>query len=50
MKPGIKDFTKVDGNSTSYSINGIKATARIRVEQGLHLVLEKTKQKKIWPT
>ena len=27
MKPSIKEFTKVDGNTTSYSINGIKASA-----------------------
>ena len=32
MKPSIKEFTKIDGNTTSYSINGIKATAGIRVE------------------
>ena len=25
MKPSIKEFTKVDGNTTSYSINGIEA-------------------------
>ena len=31
-KPSIKEFTKVDGNTTSYSINGIKASERIRVE------------------
>ena len=33
LKPGIEEFTKIDGNTTSYSINGIKASARIRVEQ-----------------
>ena len=27
MKPRIKEFTKIDGNTTSYSINGIKANA-----------------------
>ena len=27
MKPSIKEFTKIDGNTTSYSINGIKANA-----------------------
>ena len=28
MKPSIEEFKKVDGNNTSYSINGIKANAR----------------------
>ena len=45
MKPSIKDFTKIDGNTTSYSINGIKASARIRVEQDAHLVLKNLKLK-----
>ena len=38
IKPSIKEFTKVDENTTSYSINGIKANAR--VEQFAHLVLK----------
>ena len=29
MKPCVKRLTKVDGNTTSYSIQGIKANARI---------------------
>ena len=29
MKPSIKVLTKIDGNTTSYSINGIKASAPI---------------------
>ena len=45
MKPSIKEFTKVDGNTTSYSINGIKAIARIRVEQEVDLVLKNLKLK-----
>ena len=45
MKPIIKEFTKIDGNTTSYSINGIKASARIRVEQGADLVLKNLKLK-----
>ena len=45
MKPIIKKFTKIDGNTTSYSINGIKASARIRVEQEADLVLKKVKLK-----
>ena len=40
MKPSIKEFTKIDGNSTAYSLHGIKANARIRVEQVADLVLK----------
>ena len=32
LKTSVKEFTKIDGNTTSYSMNGIKAIARIRVE------------------
>ena len=45
MKPSIKKFSKIDGNTTSYSINGIKASARIRVEQDADLVLKNLKLK-----
>ena len=45
LKPSIKEFTKIDGNTTSYSINGIKASARIRVEQDADLVLKNLKFK-----
>ena len=45
LKPSIKEFTKIDGNTTSYSINGIKASARIRVEQEANLVLKNLKLK-----
>ena len=38
MKPSIKDFTKVDRNTTSYSILWINVNARIRVEQDVELV------------
>ena len=41
MKPSVKEFTKIDGNTTSYSLNGIKASARIRVEEDADLVLKK---------
>ena len=40
MKPSIKEFTKIDGNTTSYSLHGIKTNAKIRVEQDAHLVLK----------
>ena len=45
MKPSIKEFTKVDGNTSSYSINGVKASARIGVEQDADLVLKNLKLK-----
>ena len=45
FKTSVKEFTKIDGNTTSYSINGIKATARIRVEQDVDLVLKNMKLK-----
>ena len=44
-KPGIKKFTKIDGNTTSYSIHGIKANARIREKQDVDLVLKNLKLK-----
>ena len=45
LKTSVKVFTKIDGNTTSYSINGIKAIARIRVEQDVDLVLKNKKLK-----
>ena len=45
MKPSMKEFTKIDGNTTSYPINGIKASAPIRVEQDADLVLKNLKLK-----
>ena len=45
MKPSIEEFTKIDGNTTSYYINGIKASARTRVEQDANLVLKNLKLK-----
>ena len=41
----MKEFTKIDGKTTSYSMNGIKANARIRVEQDVDLVLKNMKLK-----
>ena len=41
MKPSIKEFTKIDGNTASYSVHGSNANARIRVEQNVDLVLKK---------
>ena len=45
MQPSIKEFTKIDGNTTSYSLHEIKANARIRVEQDANLVLKNLKLK-----
>ena len=45
MKPSIKEFTKIDGNTTPYSINGIRASARIRVKHHANLVLQNLKLK-----
>ena len=41
----MKDFTKIEGNTTSYCLNGIKANARIRVEQDVVVVLKNMKLK-----
>ena len=45
LKTNVKEITKIDGNITSYSMNGIKANARIRVEQDVDLVLKNMKLK-----
>ena len=45
LKTSVKEFTKIDGNTTSYSINGTKANARIPVEQEIDLLLKKMKLK-----
>ena len=50
LKTSVKEFTKIDGNTTSYSMNGIKATARIRVEQDVDLVLKNLKLTNLGPT
>ena len=45
MKPSIKEFTKIDRNTTSYSMDRIKANAPILVEQEVDLVLKNLKHK-----
>ena len=45
LKTRVKEFTKIDGNTTSYSLNGIKANVGIRVEQDVDLVLKNIKRK-----
>ena len=47
LKTSVKHFTKIDGNTTSYSMNGIKANARIRAEQDVDLVLDNMKIKSL---
>ena len=43
LKTSVKEFTKIDGNTTPYSMNGIRANARLRVEQNVDLVLKNMK-------
>ena len=43
MEPSITEFTKTDRNTTSYSLDRIKAKARIRVEQAVHPVFKNLK-------
>ena len=45
MMPSIQEFTKIDRNTTSYCKDGIKANARIRVEQDADVVLKHLKIK-----
>ena len=45
LKTSVKEFKKIDGNTTSYSMNGNKANARIRVEQDVDFVLTNMKLK-----
>ena len=45
LKTSVKDSTKIDGNTTSFSINGIKANERRGVEKDIHLVLKNLRLK-----
>ena len=45
LKTSVKEFTEIDANTMSYSINGIEANARIRVQQDVDLVLKIMKLK-----
>ena len=45
LKTIVKVFTKIDGNTTSSSVKGIKVNARLRVEQDVDLVLKNMKLK-----
>ena len=44
-KTSVKEVTKFDRNTTSYSMNSIRGIARIRVEEDVDLVLKNTKLK-----
>ena len=43
MRICIKEVTKVDGSTKTYSMNGIKANARITVEQDVDLAVKNYK-------
>ena len=45
LKTSVKEFTKIEGNTASYSMHGIKANARKGVEQYVDLVLKNMKLK-----
>ena len=47
LKTSVKQLTKIDRNTTSCSVNGIKANARTRVEQDFDLVLKNMKRKNL---
>ena len=40
LKTSVKEFTKTDGNTTSYSMNRIKKNAQMQVEQDVDFVLK----------
>ena len=40
LKTSVEEFTKIDGITTLYSMNGIKANARIQVNQDVDVVLK----------
>ena len=45
LKTSVKEFTKIDGNTTSYSMTGNEANARVRLEQDVDLALKNMKLK-----
>ena len=45
LKTSVKEFTRIDGNTTSYSMNGIKANARIQMKQDVDTALKNMKLK-----
>ena len=47
LKTSVREFTKIYGSTTFYSMKGIKANARIRVQQVFDLVLKNMKLKRL---
>ena len=47
LKKSVKEFTKIGGNTTSFSMKAIKANASIRVEQDVDLVLKNKKLRNV---
>ena len=47
LKTGVKEFTKIDGNTTPSSMNGTKANARIGAELDVDLLLKNMKLKNL---
>ena len=45
LKTSVKEFTMIDGSTTSCSMNRIKANAPLRVKQNVNLALRKMKPK-----
>ena len=45
LETSVKEYLKIDGNTTSCSMNGFKANARIRVEQDVDIVFRNMKLK-----
>ena len=45
-KTSVEEFTKIDGNSTLISMNGIKANARILAEPDVDIILKSVKRTK----
>ena len=45
LERSVKEFTKIDGSTTSYSMKGIKANAWIPAETDVDLLLKKMKLK-----
>ena len=50
LKTSVKEFSKIEGDTTSYYMNGIKANACTRVEQDVDLVLKNMKMKNLGHT
>ena len=47
LKANVEEFKKIDRNTTSYSMNGIKGNAQIRMEQDVDLIMKNLKLKTV---